>query len=76
MSDTFKFATHPQARAVGDAERGFVFEARRCFEEPRHLLLAQHDRRFARLVHDPQRANEVGRSSVTVKRTAARRWRR
>jgi hypothetical protein len=51
---------HPQARAVGDAERGFVLEARRGLEETRHLLLAQHDWRLARLVHDPQRANEVG----------------
>jgi hypothetical protein len=51
---------HPQARAVGDAERGFVLEARRGFEEPRHLLLAQHDWGLARLVHDPQGANEVG----------------
>ena len=36
---------HPQACAVGDAERGFVLEARRGFEETRHFLLAQHDRR-------------------------------
>jgi hypothetical protein len=33
---------HPQARAVGDAERGIVLEARRGFEETRHFLLAQH----------------------------------
>src|SRR5580704_1677448 len=32
---------------------------RRGFEETRHFLLAQHDRRLARLVHDRQRANEV-----------------
>ena len=50
---------HPQACAVGDAVRGFVLEARRGFEETRHFLLAQHDRRLARLVHDRQRANEV-----------------
>jgi hypothetical protein len=51
---------HPQARAVGDAERVLVLEARRGFEETRHLLLAQNDRRLARLVHDPQRVNQVG----------------
>ena len=51
---------HAQARAVGDAERGFVLAARRRFEETRHFLLAQHDRRLARLVHGRQRANEVG----------------
>jgi hypothetical protein len=51
---------HPQACAVGDAERGFVLEAQRGFEETRHFLLAQHDRRLARLVHGRQRANEVG----------------
>jgi hypothetical protein len=51
---------HPQARAVGDAERGFVLEARRGFEETRHLLLAQNDRGLAWLVHEPQRANQVG----------------
>ena len=39
---------HPQARAVGDAERGLVLEAGRGFEETRHLLLAQHDRRPTR----------------------------
>ena len=50
---------HPQARAIGDAERGFVLEVRRGFEETRHFLLAQHDRRLTRLVHDRQRANEV-----------------
>jgi hypothetical protein len=50
---------HPEARAVGDAERGLVLEARRGLEEARHLLLAQDDRRLARLGHDPQRTNEV-----------------
>jgi len=48
------------AFAVGDAERGLVLEAGRGFEETRHLFLAQHDRRLARLVHDRQRTNEVG----------------
>jgi hypothetical protein len=43
-----------------DAERGLVLEVGRGFEEPRHLFLAQHDRRLARLGDDPQRANEVG----------------
>ena len=51
---------HAQARAVGDAERRFVLEARRGFEEARHLFLAQHDRRPARLGHDSQGTNEVG----------------
>jgi hypothetical protein len=51
---------HAQARAVGDTERGFVLEARRSFEETRHFLLAQHERRLARLVHGRQRTNEVG----------------
>ena len=34
---------HPQARAIGVAERGLVLEARRSFEEARDFLLAQHD---------------------------------
>jgi hypothetical protein len=51
---------HAQAGAVGDAERGLVLETRRGFEQSRHLLLAQHDRGLARLVHEPQRTNEVG----------------
>ena len=32
----------------------------RGLEETRHLLLAQDDRRLARLVHDPQRTHEIG----------------
>jgi hypothetical protein len=51
---------HPEARAIGDAERGLVLEARRSLEETRHLLLAQDDRRLARLGHGPQRTNEIG----------------
>src|SRR5271165_4877513 len=51
---------HPQARAVGDAERGLVLQAGRGFEQTRHLLLAQHDRRPTRFVHGRQRENEVG----------------
>ena len=51
---------HPQARAVGDAERGLVPEAGRGFEETRHLVLAQHDRRPARCVHGRQMTDEVG----------------
>src|SRR4029077_2228273 len=42
------------------AERGFGLEARLGFEETRHFLLAQHDRRLAWLVHSRQRTNEVG----------------
>src|SRR5271166_1831894 len=49
-----------QARSIGDAERGLVLEAWRGFEETRHLLLAQDAWSLARLVHDPQRTNEVG----------------
>jgi hypothetical protein len=62
MSETFRFATSDtrRPRAVGDAERGLVLEARRRFEEPRRLFLAQHDRRLARLANNPERANEVG----------------
>ena len=37
-----------------------VLEAGRGLEQERHFLLAQHDRRPAWLVHDPQKANEVG----------------
>ena len=51
---------HAQTRAVSDAERGLVLEAGRGFEETRHLLLAQHDLRLARLVHGRQGTNEVG----------------
>ena len=51
---------HPEACAVGDAERGLVLEARRGLEETRHLLLAQDDRSLARLGHGPQRTNEIG----------------
>ena len=51
---------HPEARAVGDAERGLVLDARRGLEETRHLLLAQDDRRLARLGHGPQRTNKIG----------------
>ena len=50
---------HAQARPVGDAERGPVLDAGRRFEKARHLLLAQHDRRLARLLHGRQRADEV-----------------
>src|SRR5271165_3738829 len=62
MSDTFRFATSDTLRParVSDAERGPVLEARRGLEEARHLLRAQHDRRPSRLVHQPQRTNEVG----------------
>src|SRR5271166_4606031 len=50
---------HAQARPVGDAERGLVLEAGRGFEQTRHLLLAQHDRRLARLLHRHQKPDEV-----------------
>jgi hypothetical protein len=49
-----------QARAVGDAERALVLEAGRGFEETRHLLLAQHDRRPTRFVHCRQMTDEIG----------------
>jgi len=51
---------NPQAGAVGDAESRPVLQARRGFEKTNHLLLAQHDRRFARFVHDIDKTNEVG----------------
>src|SRR5271157_3781226 len=50
---------HAQARAIGDAERGLVLEAGRGFEEARHLFLAQHDRRLARLQYRGQMPDEV-----------------
>ncbi len=51
---------HPQACAVGDAERGLVLEAGRGFEETRHFLLAQHHRRRARPLYGRQMPDEVG----------------
>ncbi len=40
-----------QSRPVGDAECGLVLETRRGFDKANHLVLVQHDRRSARLVH-------------------------
>ena len=51
---------HAQACAVGDAERGLDLEAWRSFEEARHLLLAQHDRRPTGCVHRRQMTDKVG----------------
>ena len=51
---------HPQAGAVGDAERGFVLQAGGDFDETGHLVLAQNDRCLARLLHRRQMPDEVG----------------
>ena len=60
---------HPQkARAVGDAERGFVLEPRRGFEQSRHLLLAQQDRALRGSLTSLRGRTRSGRSSVTVKK--------
>src|SRR6266496_3934668 len=41
-----------QARAIGHAQRRLVLEPRRSIEQPRHLLLAQHNRQLARLMNE------------------------
>src|SRR5207245_1498078 len=41
-----------QARAIGHAQRRLVLEPRCSIEQPRHLLLAQHNRQLARLMNE------------------------
>src|ERR1700722_18360666 len=62
MSDTFRFATSQTRRPAPEAtlSAALYFRPGGGFEQTRHLLLAQHDRRSARLVHGRQRKNEVG----------------
>lgn len=49
---------HAQSRAVGDAERGLVLQAGRCFEQASHLFLVQDHQRLARLMHAGEMATE------------------
>src|ERR1700722_7258388 len=62
MSDTFRFATSQTRRPAPEAtlSAALYFRPGGGFEQTRHLLLAQHDRRSARLVHGRQRKNEGG----------------
>ena len=58
----------PQAPAVGDAERGLVLQARRGFDETRHLVLAQHDRQPLAAAAPAPDAGRVGLSNVILKK--------
>ena len=50
---------HAQARAIGDAERGLVLEARCGFEQPRRFLDAEHIRQLAVIARDHQGARQI-----------------
>src|SRR5208337_5225035 len=62
MSGAFRCATSDTRRPalVSDAERGLVLQAGGGFDETGHLVLAQNDRRLARLLHRRQMPDEVG----------------
>lgn len=48
-----------QTRAIGDTERGPVLDARRCFEQSRRFLHAQHVRQLAWMAHDHQHTCQI-----------------
>ena len=50
----------PQSRPIGRAEGGLVLRPRRRFEQPRHLLDAQHQRQRARLADNGETAGKIG----------------
>src|SRR5216684_6218346 len=49
-----------QTSPVGHAQRRFVLEPRRCIQQPRHLLRAEHDRQLARFMDECRVLDDVG----------------
>lgn len=50
---------HTQARAIGDAERGLVLQARCSFEQPRRFLYAEHIRQLVMIAGDHQGTRQI-----------------
>jgi hypothetical protein len=50
---------HAQPCAIGDAERGFVLEARGSFDQPPRFLDAEHIRQLAVITGDYQGAQQI-----------------
>ncbi len=64
---------HPQAGAIGDAERGPVLDTRRRLEQPANLLDAQHIGQLPGITGQYQAARQVGPVERHAEQEAQRR---